>query len=268
MYEEYPPLPSLISYIKCYWRMEIDIIPDTRRRLLIENCEFTINLGSPVEYIRNDGIVQTMINTGITGPMAHPMGMRSNDKINLFGICFRPGGAYPFFKTPAHQLVDQYFDTEDILNQEGNKLAEHIQKNYLTTESQIKSVDKYLLNILETSHQDNTIVNSAVKAIEQSKGRITIDQLSHYLGVSHRHLNRQFKEQIGLTPKQFCKNLRFKNAYKNISTSVHVDFADIAMNCGYYDQAHFINEFRNFAGTSPTKYLKTTTIPDFITVNF
>lgn len=77
------------------------------------------------------------------------------------------------------------------------------------------------------------------------------------------------KERIGVTPKQLCRNIRFMNVYKNIETSPYIDLADVALSCGYYDQAHLINEFEHFTETSPTEYFKTSSYgPDFFTANF
>jgi transcriptional regulator GlxA family with amidase domain len=87
--------------------------------------------------------------------------------------------------------------------------------------------------------------------------------------MSCRHLERKFKERIGMTPKQLCRNARFKHAYKQIEASQRKKWADMALTCGYYDQAHMINEFRYFTGASPAEFFKPSSpVPDFFTANF
>lgn len=271
IYREHQPPPCLKPYIRCYWTMEAETPPVTNsgQRLLTEGLEFTINLAAPIEIINSDGLAKNMLETGITGPMTRPMRLRSNGPVNLFGICFRPGGGYPFFKTPAYELVNQYPDVGDLWGAEGDSFVERIQNDCLTIKSRIEAINVYLSNLLKKNHRDDTAINAAIEAIEHHKGRITIDQLARYLGMSCRHLERRFKERIGVTPKQLCRNIRFKNVYKNIETSPHVDWADLALSCGYYDQAHLINEFKHFTGTSPDDYFKTSPFgKDFFTANF
>lgn len=269
LFREHQPPSCLKPYIRYYWTMEAPLVANFGQRLLVENLEFIFNLASPIEIVKSDGLVKPMLATGITGPMTRPMRLRSTGPVKLFGICFRPGGGYPFFKTPAHELVNQYPDVGDLWGAEGGRFIERIQNDYLTTKSRIEAINKYLLNQLKKNHRDDVAVNAAIEAIEHYKGRIAIDQLAFYLGISCRHLERKFKERIGVTPKQFCRNLRFKNVYKNIENSPHVDWTDVALSCGYYDQAHLINEFRHFTGTSPVEYFKTSALgADFFTVNF
>jgi Transcriptional regulator containing an amidase domain and an AraC-type DNA-binding HTH domain len=269
MYEEYQPANILNPYIKCYWTMKIDDIPNKGKRLLIENSEFTINLAAPVEYIRNNGTAKMMINTCITGPMSQPMSLRSDNTISLFGICFRPGGSYPFFSMPAYRLANQYFETADLLSTTGENLTRFLKDKCHTVESRIETVNDYFLKKLGNTHHDNTVIDSALHIIEHKKGAISIDQLSHCLGISRRHLDREFKERIGISPKQFCENLRFKNAYKSMYSSANKGLSDVAISCGYYDQAHLNNEFKKFVGISPIKYFKADSeMQEFITVNF
>jgi AraC-like DNA-binding protein len=271
MYREYQPSACLKPYIRCYWIMEAETITVTNsdQRLLTESFEFTFNLAAPIEFVGSDGVVKTMLATGITGPMIRPMRMRSTGPIDLLGICFRPGGGYPFFKASAHELANQYFDVKDLCGAEGSKLMEHIQNDCLTIESRIEAINRYLFNLLEKNRRDDTAINKAIEAIEHHKGRISIDQLALNLGMSRRHLERKFRERIGVTPKQLCRNLRFKNAYKNMEKSPHSDWLDVAISSGYYDQAHLINEFKYFTGTSPVKYFRTSPDEqDFFTANF
>lgn len=271
IYREYQPPLSLKDCIKCYWTMESEIptVTNSRQRLLTEGFEFIFNLGEPIEYVIGDDSVKTIAKTGITGPMIRPMILRPTGEVNLFGICFRPGGSYPFIKTPANKLINQYSDIGDIFVSAERKFTEHIHNDYLTINSRVNAVNMYLLNLLEKSHRDETIINAATDVIKFHKGNISIDQLATDLGMSRRNMDRKFKESIGITPKQLCRNLRFKEGYKIIKTSSHISLVDVAIYCGYYDQAHLINEFKHFTGVSPIKFFKTSKyVPDFFTDNF
>ncbi len=239
------------------------------QRFLTEGLEFTFNLADPIDIENNSGAVKTMIGSGITGPMIRPMRLRPCGDMNLFGICFRPGGSYPFFKIPAHELTDQAPDVSDLWGSEGGRFVDRIQNDCLTTQSRIETVSDYLLHLLHRSLRDDHAINAAIGLIDCLKGCISVDSLARYLGMSCRHLERKFKERIGMTPKQLCRSTRFKYAYKQIEASHRNNWVDMALACGYYDQAHLINEFRYFTGTSPAEFFKSSSpVPDFFTANF
>ncbi|MBT8340061.1 MAG: helix-turn-helix transcriptional regulator [Desulfatitalea sp.] len=189
--------------------------------------------------------------------------------VNLFGICFRPGGGYPFFKYPAHELVNQSVDVADLCRTREGQFVEQIQNDCPTTPTRIEAANTYLINCLESNLRDDDVTLKAIEIIESCKGRISIARLAQTLGLSHRHLTRKFKERIGMTPKQLCRNIRFKQVYKLIESSSDHNWADAALTCGYYDQSHFINEFRWFTGRSPDAYFCSSLCsPDFFTANF
>lgn len=271
LFQEYQPPSCLRPYVRYYWTLQLNALPGlhSSQRLLTESFEFMLNLAAPVEILNCDGQTKRISATGITGPMSRPMRMRLTGPLNLFGICFRPGGGYPFFKYPAHELVNQSVYADDIWRTREREFVEHIQNDCPITQSRIEAANTYLINRLESNLRDDDVTLKAIEIIESCKGRISIGQLAHTLGLSHRHLTRQFKERIGMTPKQLCRNIRFKQVYKFIETSSHHNWADVALTCGYYDQSHFINEFKYFTNRSPDAYFfSSLNRPDFFTANF
>ena len=83
-----------------------------------------------------------------------------------------------------------------------------------------------------------------------------VAELSDEIGISSRRLVDVFSQQVGLTPKLFARVQRFQNVIQNLPPEQDVDWTDVALGCGYYDQAHFIHDFRSFSGLSPSTYLK------------
>lgn len=271
LYREHPPSSCLKPYLKCYWTLQVDalVVPRSSQRLLAESFEFTFNLAAPIDIINCEGQAKRIHAAGITGPMNRPMRLETTGSVSLFGICFRPGGGYPFFKYAAHELVNQYPDVEDLWGSRGRRFVEYIQNDCHTTEERMEAADAYLADHLATNLRDEDLIQKAIRRIETCKGGITVDQLAHHLGISRRHLTRKFKERIGMTPKQLCRNTRFKQVYKLIEALPHHNWADVALSCGYYDQSHLINEFKYFTGSSPAAYLDSSPDgPDFFTANF
>jgi AraC-like DNA-binding protein len=271
IFQEHQPPSCLKPYLRYYWTLQVSSFPASHsgQRLLAESFELTFNMAAPIEFINCDGEIKRISATGISGPMSRPMRMKSTGPVNLFGICFQPGGGYPFFKYPAHELVNQYPDVDDLWGSKGHEFIEYIKNDGSTTQSRIEAVNAYLINRLASNLRDDAVTQKATETIESCKGRITVDQLACHLGLSRRHLTRKFKERIGMTPKQLCRNIRFKQVYKLIETSSHHNWADVALTCGYYDQSHLINEFKYFTGSSPDAYFFSSPhAPDFFTANF
>jgi AraC-like DNA-binding protein len=271
LFQEHQPPSCLEPYVRYYWTLQLETHPVSYsdQRLLTEGFEFTFNLADPVDIINCDGQRTRISATGIIGPMSRPMRMRSTGPIHLFGICFLPGGGYHFFKYPAHELVDQSPGVEDLWGTKGREFVAHVQSDCQTTQDCIEAINVYLINRLESNRRDDLVTQKAIATIESCNGRITIEQLSRRLGLSRRHLTRKFKERIGITPKQLCRNTRFKQVYKLIETSSPDSWADMAVTCGYYDQSHLINEFKYFTGSSPDAYFFSSPHgPDFFTANF
>lgn len=271
LFQEHQPPSYLKPYLRYYWTLELKSlpVPHVSQRILAESFELLFNIAAPIEIISCDGQIKRISATGMTGPMSRPMRMSLTGPVNLFGICFQPGGGYPFFQYPAHELANENIDVDDIWGTKGREVVEQVQNECSTTQSRIEAVSMYLKNRLESNLREDVVVKKAIQILESCKGRITIDQLVCRLGLSRRHLARKFKERIGMSPKQLCRNIRFKFVYKLIETASHHNWADIALACGYYDQSHLINEFKYFTGSSPDAYFHSTPDgPDFFTANF
>ncbi len=271
LFQEHQPPPCLKPYVRYYWTLQLDALPVSPpgQRLLTESFEFILNLASPIEIINGDNQIRQIAGTGITGPMSRPMRMRPTGPIHLFGICFLPGGGYPFFKYPAHELVDRYPDVDDLWGAGGREFTERIRNDGRSVRPCIEAVNGYLIDRLASNLRHDPVTQEAIGIIEKCKGHITVQQLARHLGLSRRHLTRKFKERIGISPKQLCRNTRFKQVYKLIETASHDNWADVAVACGYYDQSHLINDFKHYTGSSPDAYFFSSSHgPDFFTANF
>jgi transcriptional regulator GlxA family with amidase domain len=95
---------------------------------------------------------------------------------------------------------------------------------------------------------------AALSIIESHKGRVDIDRLAELAGMSIRQLERRFGERVGMSPKELCRILRFKNVFKHLAAYAADGWASTALACGYYDQSHMIRDFKHYAGTSPAAY--------------
>jgi AraC-like DNA-binding protein len=116
-------------------------------------------------------------------------------------------------------------------------------------------VEQYLLKQYGKKLEPNPFIDFAVNKILQSTSPITIEGISKKVGYSQKHFIKMFKEKVGLTPKGFLKIIRFQKAIQEIEACKKINWPGIAYESGYYDQAHFINDFKTFSGFTPRQYL-------------
>jgi AraC-like DNA-binding protein len=95
----------------------------------------------------------------------------------------------------------------------------------------------------------------AWRRLEETGGRLAVEALARELGCSRRHLAARFREQVGLPPKTVARVVRFHRAARLLRTAGDARWAEIANECGYYDQSHFNRDFRDLAGTSPSEFM-------------
>ena len=177
---------------------------------------------------------------------------------------FHPAGVFPVLGCSLDELSNQTYDLNLILGKEGRELEEKI-RNAANAKERLKIFSGFLLGKLNAYTKSDSVVSQALNTIESKKGNISILNVAKDLSISSKHLERKFRHYVGLTPKEFSKILRFRNAISLIKQDRIKSFSLLACEAGYYDQSHFIRDFQKFTGTSPQKYFSTASaFSDFI----
>ncbi len=176
---------------------------------------------------------------------------------SMMGVHFKPGGASAFLDLPASELRDQVVEL-DLL---WGCTAWDWRDRLLAAPSpagKFRVLEQFLLDRLRTSGavpDRRKRVAWALNRFDQHGGVGSIRAVADELGVSHKHFIEEFRREVGLTPKLFCRIRRFQDVLARITSGEVVEWADVAFACGYYDQAHFIHDFRAFAGMNASAYL-------------
>jgi len=173
---------------------------------------------------------------------------------SAMGVVFRPGGMHAFLKVPADVFHDQNISLDLIWGSMVRTLRDRLRSaNDPVKKFQILEVA--LLSCIHERVQLNTAVRYALLEFARRPQIPMVRELAHQAGLSRRRFAQLFREQIGLTPKLYCRVQRFQNALKQIGSGAFVDWAQLALAAGYCDQAHLAHEFRDFSGLSPSAYL-------------
>ena len=172
----------------------------------------------------------------------------------MIGVHFKPGGLRPFVNFPVMELTDETFSLDTIWGDEVNLLREAI----LEAES-IKArfglLQSFMLKKGSSKLEKNNFTFYALQRLNAQPSIDSINDISRAAGVSQKHLINLFKKEVGLTPKQTARIMRFQNVIRTIERQKRFSWTSIAYDCDYYDQSHFIKEFREFSGINPQAYL-------------
>lgn len=168
-------------------------------------------------------------------------------------VSLTPLGAYQLFGVAMHELTNQVVDLVDVWGRDAESLAERLH-GVRRWDARFDLLDAFFARRVASAREPSGEVAWAWRELRQSHGRVAIRDLVEELGWSHRRLIADFREQIGLPPKTLARVLRFDQVVRRLRAEGGGSFAQIAMDCGYFDQAHLNRDFREFAGTTPGAY--------------
>jgi len=252
------PEAPLSSFVKCFWYWEG--APQTHaKELLMPNGEPSVvfNLrDDPIQIYDSDSLNRghSYGHAVISGARTNCFVIDTKQEDRVFGIQFQPGGAFPFFRVPAHEMENRSVELEHLWPRTTKELRER-----LLAAPEIRDMFSLAEHYLRVQLVRPLALHPAVRFARRQFCRyphqISVARVLGEINLSQRHFIQVFHEQIGLTPKAFCRVRRFQRILETVHGAQGVDWVDVALGCGYYDQAHFIHDFREFSGLTPTQYL-------------
>jgi AraC-like DNA-binding protein len=256
-YREYSPCPALRPYVQCYWAGSTDamssgpdrvhrVVPDGCIDILVEFSYRTADTGQPTVPRFGD-------RTSIVGTMSRPLIVTAPDPTCFIGVRFKPGKATGFLGVSAGELTDQSIALSEVWRRDVYRLEDGLTDRH-TIGQKLAFLEAALLERLKLKKDDDPYVEPLVGLILQRRGAVAIEALSEFAGISRQHVARKFDRYVGITPKLFCRVVRFQDLMKTIRLTDKVDWATTALDFGYYDQAHMISEFKKFSGLTPASF--------------
>src|SRR6218665_518115 len=254
-YKTYVPQPALAAYIKCYWTLNApaEIHPE-KQRIVPDGCmEMIFHYGDRYRQYLEDGTFVIQPQCFVFGQVTKPLEIEPAGQTGIFAVRFQPDGFTAFATLPASDMENRAVPLPELFGTEAQLLETQV-LNAVATEDQIRIVETFLLDRLITPESVDTIIRSGVEVLLQLNGQLSVDELSDAMNINRRQLERKFSAVIGLSPKQLSKIIRLQAALKMLAGHEYVSLTAIAHAAGYYDQAHFIRDFREFTGMSPKKF--------------
>jgi AraC-like DNA-binding protein len=254
-YQTYTPGSLLQPFVKCYWTLEApaETAPE-RQRIVPDGCmEMIFHYGDLYRQYTSptDSLIQPRC--FVFGQITQTLEIAPTGRTGLFSVRFHPDGFTPFASLPVKEMENRAVALETLFGDEGTTL-ETAMLQATGTEGRMAIIDHFLQQKLSTPQVIDRIAQASVEAILQLKGQVSVDELSEQLNINRRQLERRFASAIGLSPKQLAKIVRLQAALKMLEQGHFTSLTALAYENGYFDQAHFIKDFKEFTGLSPKQF--------------
>ncbi len=251
----FAPHPALLEFINSVFVFDIDFragtglspiypfVPSPNRFLcFFLHDQVKLSKGPGQEFIQRARSI-------IIGPQLIPVTFDLGQQHQAVVVCLKPAGMYRLLGIPMAELVDCDYDARLVMGREIDELVERLQA--APTHAQRNEITQsYLLKKLLTL-QPSLPFDLAMLHQVQASGNLPIERVAAQACLSVRQFERKSYERLGLSPKVYSRMIRFSHAYKYKESAPHLSWTEIAHRCGYFDQMHFIRDFKFFAGFTP-----------------
>lgn len=256
IYVSYRPGPPLNEFVEYLWLIQGGQAQRLEKILPSGTIELVVNLENnqihihdpqqPERYQRLSGAV-------FSGTYSRPFICNALQHQAIMGVHFKPGGAFPFLGADACELTNAHANLADLWGTSGLELRERLCTGS-TPQERFRIMEAVLQSRLHNHNISQLPIKTVLKMMVSVGNRASLRQVSRELGFSQRRFIEIFSSLVGLTPKVFCRILRFQQARVLAEKLETPDWAELAVTCGYFDQSHLIKDFREFSGSTPRIY--------------
>jgi AraC-like DNA-binding protein len=257
-YLRHVPRSPLSEFVNLLWLYEGYTQPHAKERILpTGEMQIVINLLEDRSYVYdrdNPARCQTFRGSLLSGAHSQYQVIDTAEQESVIGVHFRPGGAFPFLGMPAGELRDTTVSLDEVWGAGAIELRDQLLEAS-TPQARFSILEQVLADQLARGFDHHAAVGFALHRFMAAPQVTTIAGVSQQIGLSPKRFIQAFRDETGFTPKVFCRIRRFQQALDRMEGRRNVTWANVALDCGYFDQAHFIHDFRAFSGINPSTYL-------------
>lgn len=254
-YQQYGVSEELQPFVKCFWSLEAPAPDSPERQCIVpDGCmEMIFHYGDLYRQYLEDGNHIIQPRCFIFGQVTSPLEIAPTGVSGIIAARFHPDGFAPFALLPINEMENKAVALEKIF---GGEAAEFERKVIYaqTNEERIQLIELFLINRLSLPEAADRIAKSSIEILLNYNGQVSVDELAEQLNINRRQLERKFSSAIGLSPKQLSKVIRLQATLKMLQKKQFTSLTSLAYESGYYDQAHFIKDFKEFTGMSPKQF--------------
>jgi AraC-like DNA-binding protein len=249
------PLPPLSDFVEVVWLCESYDVPHQKERLLPDgSVELVINLAEDSIRVYDPHDPEksyTIPGSVVSGPRSEFFVIDTAGEACTVGLHFKPGGAFPFFRVPVEEMTNESVALECLWGAAAVRLRERLLAAS-SSQAKLRVLECCLLEQLSKPLERHAAVAFAVNRLAAGA---SVSRVVEQTGFSQRRFIQLFSEEVGLTPKLFSRVSRFQKVIRTAHSVDEINWVQVALDCGYYDQPHFVHDFRSFAGITPSEYL-------------
>ncbi|MBL7864848.1 MAG: AraC family transcriptional regulator [Cyclobacteriaceae bacterium] len=248
-YQRIKPCEKLAGIVGWYWQAESEDATSQVQKIIPDGYpEMVFHFGDPFR-IRLGNHWQQQGQALLGGQIQHHFHLQNTGVANIFGISFHPTALSRLFGLDMQQITNRVVDIEEVLPK--LQLVRGIMSAG-STQARIAAAETSLLSILSGATADHPI-DRALQIMRDRKGLISMEELSESIQLGSRQMQRLFQKYVGVTPKFYARVIRFNTLFDLVKEE-GTTWLDMVHASGYYDQSHFIRNFKAFTGEDPTTY--------------
>ena len=261
-YRRYTPPPPLAAFVNCIWYSE-GLEGTHERERLLPNGEsgIVIDLRDGPMCIYDAEMPNTFQSfepAVFCGARTDCFVIDTSRQERVIGIQFHAGGAFPFLDLPASEVADDTYSLDDVWPGCATVLRDELMSAG-GVNAMFAILERALMSRLAKTFCLHPAVAFAVGQLARPVQNLRVGDVADRVGFSSRRFIELFRDQTGLTPKAFQRVRRFQHVLQSLRQKSDGNWAALAANCGYYDQAHFIHDFKTFSGMTPGEYVTVAT---------
>lgn len=249
------PITILNQYIQNYFIVETDNLIDFLPKERVYPCgnvSMVFHYASPSKFKKKNSTEYIEPNLVICGQQTNFYDISLSGKTGMILIIFKPHGVKPFFNFPITELLNKNLSLNDLANSEAAALEDKL-FNSADNKQRINHLEKFLINRL-VYYNDFERIEHAIKLIENYKGQVRAQDIAQEVCLGIKQFERNFSKYVGLNPKKYASIVRFQNIIQITGQPKNSNMYELAFDNGYYDQSHFIHDFKSFTGLTPRQF--------------
>jgi AraC-like DNA-binding protein len=253
-YQKFQPASALRPFVECYFIWE----GESSGRIEIQSppngfSAMVFNYADQHWAYQNINDVLEVPKAFASGQFTSNYHLVLNGKIGMTGIVFRPATLYNFFGLRMSELVNNRMPLSLLPNISSGQLLDRI-KNQQSDDGRIRILEEFVQSNASKGKSNLSVIDEAIDYIDGCKGCISVEAVATHLKISRRYLEKKFMDKVGISPKFYSRIKRFGALSNIIAHSKDIDWQQIILDFGFYDQSHLVKEFLEFNQMNPSEY--------------
>lgn len=247
--------PLLKKYIKFFWELRIESMQLNHKLIPQRNINLRFNLSETPQFVCQDGKELRLEDVYFSGLQDHFCNshIKLNGKVDMLGICFFPEGFFPFFRVPVSEFKNQMLGADEVGFKLIKGLAEHL-KEASDISARLAILENELVLMLLNGNPTPENFRQIFNALNRSENTIQIAEFCQQNNISVRQLERMYNKYVGVSANTYSTLNRFHTCLNQLLIQDYSKLSDLAFDNGYFDQMHFIKDFKRFVGDTPKRF--------------